>query len=136
MTSSLADSLGLPPLPPLPVAGARSSGARGEILAGEALVVALAGAAGWFALRDPALRLSFDTAVLRLPLLGRLLRDLHAARMSRTLGTMVASRLPLLEGLALTASTIHNRRLRAASDEIVNTGLKTCPSVSGPTIGT
>ena len=37
MTSSLADSLGLPPLPPLPVAGARSSGARGEILAGEAL---------------------------------------------------------------------------------------------------
>ena len=85
-----------------------------------ALVVALAGAAGWFALRDPALRLSFDTAVLRLPLLGRLLRDLHAARMSRTLGTMVASRLPLLEGLALTASTIHNRRLRAASDEIVD----------------
>ena len=31
----------------------------------------------------------------------------------------MASRLPLLEGLALTASTIHNRRLRAASDEIV-----------------
>ncbi len=84
------------------------------------LVVVLAGAGGWYALRDPALRLSFDTAVLRLPLLGRLLRDLHAARMSRTLSTMVASRLPLLEGLALTAGTIHNRRLRAASDEIVD----------------
>ncbi len=84
------------------------------------LVVVLAGAGGWYALRDPALRLSFDTAVLRLPLLGRLLRDLHAARMSRTLSTMVASRLPLLEGLALTAGTIHNRRLRAASNEIVD----------------
>jgi general secretion pathway protein F len=33
--------------------------------------------------------------------------------------TMVASRLPLLEGLTLTGSTIHNRRLRLASDEII-----------------
>ena len=84
-----------------------------------ALVLAVVGAGVAYALRDPAMRLSFDTALLRLPLLGRLLRDLHAARMARTLSTMVASRLPLLEGLTLTASTIHNRRLRVASDEIV-----------------
>jgi len=71
------------------------------------------------ALREPAIRLAFDGWLLRLPLVGRLLRDLHAARMARTLATMVASRLPLLEGLALTAGTIHNRRLRLASDEIV-----------------
>ena len=32
---------------------------------------------------------------------------------------MVASRLPLLEGLILTGQTIHNRRLRAASDDII-----------------
>ncbi|MGR6328278.1 type II secretion system inner membrane protein GspF [Sphingomonas sp. XXL09] len=85
-----------------------------------ALVAAAIAAGIWFALRDPTLRLAFDTRLLRIPLLGRLLRDLHAARMARTLGTMVASRLPLLEGLALTASTIHNRRLRLASDEIVD----------------
>ncbi len=84
-----------------------------------ALVLGLIGVGGAYALRDPAIRLSFDTGLLRLPLLGRLLRDLHAARMARTLSTMVASRLPLLEGLTLTASTIHNRRLRVASDEIV-----------------
>lgn len=71
------------------------------------------------ALREPPIRLAFDTWLLRLPLIGRLLRDLHAARMARTLSTMVASRLPLLDGLALTAGTIHNRRLRLASDEIV-----------------
>lgn len=71
------------------------------------------------ALREPAIRLAVDSWLLKLPLLGRLLRDLHAARMARTLSTMVASRLPLLEGLALTAGTIHNRRLRLASDEIV-----------------
>jgi general secretion pathway protein F len=70
------------------------------------------------ALRDEALRLRFDMSLLRLPLLGRLLRDLHAARMARTLSTMIASRLPLLEGLRLTTQTVHNRALRAASADI------------------
>ncbi len=83
------------------------------------IALGLAGFLGWRALQDDAIRLRFDTAWLRLPLLGRLTRDLHAARMARTLSTMVASRLPLLEGLILTGQTIHNRRLRAASDEII-----------------
>jgi general secretion pathway protein F len=83
------------------------------------LVVAAVGLAGWRALKEPGIKLAFDTWLLKLPLLGRLLRDLHAARMARTLGTMVASRLPLLEGLTLTAGTIHNARLKIASDEIV-----------------
>jgi len=83
------------------------------------LVVVGIGLIGWRALKEPSIRLAFDSWLLRLPLLGRLLRDLHAARMARTLGTMVASRLPLLEGLTLTAGTIHNRRLRVASDDIV-----------------
>jgi general secretion pathway protein F len=70
------------------------------------------------ALRDEALRLRFDRRLLRLPLFGRLLRDLHAARMARTLSTMVGSRLPLLEGLRLTTQTVHNRALREASSDI------------------
>jgi general secretion pathway protein F len=70
------------------------------------------------ALRDEGLRLRFDRGLLRLPLIGRLLRDLHAARMARTLSTMVASRLPLLEGLRLTTQTVHNRALRNASADI------------------
>jgi general secretion pathway protein F len=85
-----------------------------------ALFIALVGFGTWQALKQPAIRLSFDTRLLRIPLLGRLLRDLHAARMARTLATMVASRLPLLEGLTLTGSTIRNRRLRLASDEITD----------------
>ena len=84
------------------------------------IVIAVIGLGIWQVLKEPAIRLAFDTRLLRVPLLGRLLRDLHAARMARTLATMVASRLPLLEGLALTAGTIHNRRLRLASDEIVD----------------
>jgi general secretion pathway protein F len=80
--------------------------------------MAAIGVVAWRALQDDAIRLRFDTAWLRIPLIGRLTRDLHAARMARTLSTMVASRLPLLEGLALTGNTIHNRRLKQASDEI------------------
>ncbi len=85
-----------------------------------AMLIALAGLILLFgrALQDEALRLRFDRSLLRLPLIGRLLRDLHAARMARTLSTMVASRLPLLEGLKLTTQTVHNRALRQASGDI------------------
>lgn len=70
------------------------------------------------ALRDETLRLRFDASLLRMPLIGRLIRDLHGARLARTLSTMVASRLPLLEGLNLTTQTVHNRALRRASSDI------------------
>lgn len=85
------------------------------------ILIAMAGLAigAWRAMKDPGIKLAFDSWILKLPLIGRLIRDLHAARMARTLATMVASRLPLLEGLTLTAGTIHNLRLKRASDEIV-----------------
>ncbi|MET0249622.1 MAG: type II secretion system inner membrane protein GspF [Sphingobium sp.] len=83
------------------------------------ILLALGGFAFWRAMKNDAFHYRFDATLLRLPVIGRLIRDLHAARMARTLSTMVASRLPLMEGLALTASTVHNRVLRRASDEIV-----------------
>jgi len=73
----------------------------------------------WRALRAPATRLAFDRWLLRVPGLGRLIRDLHAARLARTLSTMVESRLPLVEGLALTVPTINNRALRKATADTV-----------------
>lgn len=84
-----------------------------------ALVLALGIAGGWQILRHEGPRTRFDGRLLRLPLLGRLIRDLHAARMARTLATMVASRLPLMDGLSLTAQTVHNRVLRRATRDIV-----------------
>ena len=84
-----------------------------------AILMLLGGFAFWRALKVEAFRYRFDATLLRLPLLGRLIRDLHAARMARTLSTMVASRLPLMEGLTLTTQTVHNRVLRQASEEIV-----------------
>src|SRR5207237_5459730 len=97
-----------------------------------ALLLGIAlGAFLWLrALKDEGVRMTFDRFLLRLPLVGRLIRDLHAARMARTLSTMVASRLPLLEGLKLTTSTVHNRVLRAASAAIAET-VRTRRSLSG-----
>lgn len=83
------------------------------------LVIGLGLALLSVALQRPDFRLAVDRLVLRLPFLGRLFRDLHAARMARTLSTMIGSRLPLIEGLRLTAGTVHNRALRAATEELV-----------------
>lgn len=69
-------------------------------------------------LREPAVRLRVDTAILRLPLLGQLLREVHAARMARTLAIMLESGLPVMEGLAITARTVGNRRLRLATESM------------------
>ena len=83
------------------------------------ILMALTGIGFWRALKVDGFRYRFDAMLLGLPVLGKLIRDLHAARMARTLSTMVASRLPLMEGLTLTANTVHNRVLRRASDDIV-----------------
>ena len=96
------------------------------LLIGLALAIFLSGRA----LREENIRLTFDRFLLRLPLLGRLQRDLHAARMARTLSTMVASRLPLLEGLRLTTQTVNNRVLRQASADIAES-VRTGGSLSG-----
>jgi general secretion pathway protein F len=94
------------------------------------ILLVLAGLAFWQALKNPAFRLSVDRALLRLPVVGKLLRNLHAARMARTLATMVASRLPLLEGLRLTGGTIRNKVLARANDEIVE-AVRSGGSLSG-----
>lgn len=76
---------------------------------------------GWVtAMRRPAFKAAVDGRLLRLPLFGRLLRDLYAARFARTLSTMVSSRLPLVEGLRLTVPTIRNAALATATAGIVD----------------
>ena len=84
-----------------------------------ALLMVALGVLLWRMLKEPKFRYGFDAMLLRLPLLGRLLRDLHAARMARTMSTMVASRLPVLEGLRLTSQTVRNSVLKEATEGIV-----------------
>ena len=95
------------------------------------IILALLGAFAFAqGLKQHAFRLAVDRNILRIPVVGKLLRNLHAARMARTLATMVASRLPLLEGLRLTGGTIRNKILSAANDEIVES-VRSGGSLSG-----
>lgn len=82
------------------------------------IALVVAGGIGGFVvgMRSPGFRLAVDRRVLRLPVVGRLTRDLHGARMARTLSTMIAAGLPVLEGLTITARTVSNRALRASTE--------------------
>ncbi len=80
-----------------------------------ALVAALAALALARAMQNAAVKLAVDAWLLRLPIMGRIARDLHAARFARTLATMVDSRLPLVDGLRLTVPTIRNAALARAT---------------------
>jgi type IV pilus assembly protein PilC len=56
----------------------------------------------------PVGRMTLDTLVLKIPLVGPLLRKIAVARFTRTLGTLISSGVPILEGLDITARTSGN----------------------------
>jgi type IV pilus assembly protein PilC len=64
--------------------------------------------------KDPRGRYWFDYALLKLPILGILLRKIAVARFTRTLGTLITSGVPILEGLSITARTSGNAVLEEA----------------------
>jgi type IV pilus assembly protein PilC len=53
-------------------------------------------------------RYILDSIVLKLPVLGILMRKIAVARFTRTLGTLISSGVPILEGLDITAKTSGN----------------------------
>jgi type IV pilus assembly protein PilC len=56
----------------------------------------------------PQGRYILDSIILKLPVLGILMRKIAVARFTRTLGTLIASGVPILEGLDITAKTAGN----------------------------
>jgi type IV pilus assembly protein PilC len=56
----------------------------------------------------------FDAMLLKFPAIGPLLRKIAVARFTRTLGTLITSGVPILEGLAITARTSGNAVLEEA----------------------
>src|SRR5580658_4285583 len=56
----------------------------------------------------PQGRYALDHVLLKLPLVGMLLRKIAVARFTRTLGTLISSGVPILEGLDITARTSGN----------------------------
>jgi type IV pilus assembly protein PilC len=64
--------------------------------------------------KHPKGKYAFDAVLLKLPVLGLLLRKIAVARFTRTLGTLITSGVPILEGLAITARTSGNAVLQEA----------------------
>lgn len=64
--------------------------------------------------KDPRGRFALDKFLLNMPVLGPVLRKIAVARFTRTLGTLITSGVPILEGLAITARTSGNAVLEEA----------------------
>ena len=59
-----------------------------------------------------------DWLVLKIPLMGQILSKSIVARTMRTLGTLVASGVPILEGLTIARDTAGNAVFRKAFDNV------------------
>ncbi len=64
--------------------------------------------------RSESFRLRTDALALRLPIFGPLLKKVAVARFSRTLGTMISSGVPILDGLEIVAKTAGNKVIEEA----------------------
>jgi type IV pilus assembly protein PilC len=64
--------------------------------------------------KHPTGRYYFDKMLLQLPVMGTLLRKIAVGRFTRTLGTLITSGVPILEGLTITARTSGNAVLEEA----------------------
>ena len=64
--------------------------------------------------KNPRGRYLFDRFLLTIPVVGDVLRKIAVARFTRTLGTLITSGVPILEGLAITARTSGNAVLEDA----------------------
>jgi type IV pilus assembly protein PilC len=71
-----------------------------------AVIAACIGLKVWYGTEGG--RMVIDRALLKLPLVGILLRKIAVARFTRTLGTLISSGVPILEGLEITARSSGN----------------------------
>ncbi|MCH7708952.1 MAG: type II secretion system F family protein [Myxococcales bacterium] len=83
-----------------------------------ASVIAIAFAYGQARLRSRKFRRFTDGVYLKSPVFGSLLRKVAVARFSRTLGTMIASGVPILDGLDIVARTAGNVVIEEALNDV------------------
>ena len=79
-----------------------------------------AAGAGWGFrrwLEDPAARRRWHLVVLGIPLVGRVVRGVNAARFARTLAILSASAVPVLDALRISGEVVTNLPMRDAVDE-------------------
>jgi general secretion pathway protein F len=68
-------------------------------------------------LRDPAAKRKFHAFLLRVPLVGKVVRGTNTARFARTLATLTSSTVPVLEALRISGEVVTNLPMRDAVQE-------------------
>lgn len=76
------------------------------------LILASVGFVRW--LRDPAARRRFHRVLLRVPLVGKVVRGNNTARFARTFSTLTSSAVPVLEALRIAGEVVTNLPMRDA----------------------
>ncbi|MBN2027763.1 MAG: type II secretion system F family protein [Actinobacteria bacterium] len=82
-------------------------------------------------LKTPNGRRKLDAFKLKLPVFGSLFHKMSLSRFSRTLGTLVASGVPILQALEITSKTVGNVLVAEAVDS-VRSGVKEGDSIARP----
>lgn len=77
------------------------------------------GVAFWLWSRTPNGRLAIDRTLLKIPLVGRLLVQVSIAQATRSLATLLAGGITLVESWEIAGESITNRELRRKSTEIL-----------------
>ena len=72
---------------------------------------------GKILLRRPAIRMIWHRLMLHIPLLGRLIKSMNAARFSRTLSILAGSSIPILDALKISSQVITNDPMLRAVEE-------------------
>ena len=81
-----------------------------------AIVGIIVGLKTWYG--TPGGKLVLDALILKLPVVGILMRKIAVARFTRTLGTLISSGVPILEGLDITAKTAGNAVVEQALTKV------------------
>jgi type IV pilus assembly protein PilC len=76
-------------------------------------------------------RRMIDSIMLKMPILGGILRKVAVARFTRTLSTLLASGVPILDGLDITARTAGNAVIEEAIQK-TRSGIERGETISGP----
>ena len=80
------------------------------------IIASVVGLKIWYG--TPGGRMIIDTIILKIPILGILMRKIAVARFTRTLGTLISSGVPILEGLDITAKTSGNAVVEKALTQV------------------
>lgn len=76
-------------------------------------------------------RLKLDRWILRIPMLGSVLRKVEVARFSRSLGTLLHGGVPLLQAMTIVREIVGNQSI-AMAIEPIRTGIKKGEGISQP----